>query len=162
VRGLVVGRFQPLHKGHVALIQHAREQCVDLAVAIGSSQAKPSLRNPFTAAERRQMLHAAFPGLAAFDVPDLNDAPRWAAHCLAITGPVDRVYGNDDATLDLFEMDGVPVVRPGLVERERYEATAIRALMAEDDPAWRKLVPPPVAALLEAWDAPRRLRLLSA
>jgi nicotinamide-nucleotide adenylyltransferase len=160
VRGLVVGRFQPLHKGHAALIRHAQERCGEVAVAIGSSQAKPSLRNPFTAAERRQMLAAAFPGVAAFEVPDIQDASRWVAHCLAITGPVARVFGNDDATLDLFEMEGHPVERPGLVEREQYEATAIRALIAEGDRAWLKAVPPPVAELLLKWDAPKRLLML--
>jgi nicotinamide-nucleotide adenylyltransferase len=157
----VVGRFQPLHKGHAALIKAAQERCGEVAVAIGSAQAKPSLRNPFTAQERRQMLAAAFPSVAAFDVPDIHDPVRWVAHALAITGPVDRVFGNDDATLDLFELAGVPVERPGLVDREAYEASAIRALMAAGDPAWRKAVPAPVAELLARWDAPRRLMLLS-
>lgn len=161
VRGLVVGRFQPLHNGHAALIRHARERCGTVVVAIGSAQAKPSLRNPFTLEERRRMLAAAFPGLAVFDVPDLHDSGRWVAHCLAITGPVDRVFGNDDRTLDLFEQAHVPVERPGLVERGQNEATTIRRLLAEGDPAWRKAVPPPVAALLLEWDAPKRLMLLA-
>jgi nicotinamide mononucleotide adenylyltransferase len=141
-------------------VKKAQEDCVQVAIAIGSTQAKPSARNPFTAAERRQMLHAVFPGVATFEVPDLHDPPRWAAHCLAITGPVDRVYGNDDATLDLFEMDNVAVVRPGLVQRQEYEASRIRALLVEDDAAWRSLVPTQVADLLVRWDAPKRLRLL--
>jgi nicotinamide-nucleotide adenylyltransferase len=156
----VVGRFQPLHKGHVALIKAAQERCGSVVVAIGSTQAKPSLRNPFTAAERRQMLAAVFPTLPVVEVPDLHDAARWAAHCLAITGKVDRVFGNDDATLDLFEMEGLAVERPGLVERGQYEASAIRVLLAEGDRAWLKAVPPPVADLLLKWDAPKRMMLL--
>jgi nicotinamide-nucleotide adenylyltransferase len=157
----VVGRFQPLHKGHAALVKAAQERCGAVAVALGSTQAKQSLRNPFTAQERRQMLAAAFPQVPVFDVPDINDPVRWVAHCLAITGPVDRVFGNDDATLDLFEVAGIAVERPGLVERGQYEASAIRALMAEGDPAWRKAVPPPVVDLLVKWDAPKRMMLLS-
>ncbi|HUR63007.1 MAG TPA: adenylyltransferase/cytidyltransferase family protein [Candidatus Thermoplasmatota archaeon] len=161
MRGLVVGRFQPLHKGHAALIKAAQERCGAIAIALGSTQAKLTLRNPFSAAERRQMLAAVYPSVPVFDVPDLNDPARWAAHALAITGRVDRVFGNDDATLDLFEMEGLAVERPGLVEREQYEASAIRALMAEGDPAWRKAVPPAVAELLTKWDAPKRMMLLS-
>ncbi|HUR62238.1 MAG TPA: adenylyltransferase/cytidyltransferase family protein [Candidatus Thermoplasmatota archaeon] len=161
MRALVVGRFQPLHKGHAALIKQAQEECGEVAIAIGSTQAKPSLRNPFTAAERRDMVAAVFPQVPVFDVPDLHDPPRWASHCLGITGKVDKVYGNDDATLDLFEMEGLAVVRPGLVHREEYEASAIRALMAEGDRAWMKAVPQPVADLLLKWDAPRRLLQLS-
>lgn len=168
MRGLVVGRFQPFHKGHQALIQKALEDCPDLVVGIGSSTAKSSLRNPFTAAERRQMIEATFPAdlaagrLRIVDIPDINNPPAWPAHVLALTGPLGRVYGNDDATLALFERQGLPTVSPGLVERERYEASTIRVQLAEDDPTWRKAVPAPVAALLLAWDAGRRLRSMEA
>jgi nicotinamide-nucleotide adenylyltransferase len=168
VRALVVGRFQPLHNGHKALVQAALGTGASVVVAIGSSTAKPGLRNPFSAAERRRMVEAVFPNevrsgmVTVVEVPDLHDAPRYAAHALALTGPVDVVYGNDDETLDLFDLAGVRTQRPGLVERGRYEAKAIRAQLAADDPAWRKCVPPGVAALLAEWDAGRRLRGLEA
>jgi len=168
MRGLVVGRFQPFHNGHRALVQHALERCGSVVVGIGSSAAKPGVRHPFTAAERRQMVAAAFPrevaaGLVTFaDIPDLHDPPRYARHALALTGPVDAVFGNDDATLDLFEAAGLRVERPGLVDRARHEGKAIRALLAADDAAWRKLVPPAVADLLLQWDAGRRLRAMEA
>jgi nicotinamide-nucleotide adenylyltransferase len=168
VRALVVGRFQPLHNGHKALIRQALERTGHVVVAIGSSAAKPGLRNPFTAAERRKMLEAVFAAeLAAgtvsiVEVPDLHDPPRYARHALAAAGPVDVVFGNDEKTLGLFERDGVPVERPGLVERERCEAKAIRAQLAADDVLWKKAVPPAVAALLIQWDAGRRLRGLEA
>ena len=168
VRALVVGRFQPVHKGHVALVTRALEDCQSVVVGIGSAAAKPSLKNPFTADERRQMLAAAFPAevasgrLRIVDVPDINNPPKWVAHVLAITGPVDRVFGNDDATLGLFEMANFRVESPGLVDRERFEANTIRVQLAEDDPVWRKAVPAAVVPLLEAWGAGKRLRALEA
>ena len=168
MRALVVGRFQPLHKGHVALLTRALEDCQSVVVAIGSSTAKPSLKNPFTAAERRQMLGACFPGEVAagrlfiVEVPDIHNPPKWVAHVLAITGAVDRVFGNDDATLQLFEFAGLPVASPGLVDRERCEANTIRMQLAEDDPSWRKAVPAPIVPLLEQWAAGKRLRALEA
>lgn len=168
MRGLVVGRFQPFHKGHQALIQKALEDCQEVIVGIGSATAKPSLRNPFSAAERRQMIQACFPADAAagrlrvLDIPDIHNPPRWAAHVLTITGPVDRAYGNDDETLSLFDLGGVPTKSPGLVERERFEAKAIRVLLAEDDSAWRKCVPAAIVPLLEQWGAGRRLRTMEA
>lgn len=168
VRALVVGRFQPLHKGHVALVTRALEDCQSVVVGIGSATAKTSLKNPFNAAERRQMLGACFPNevaaghLRIVDVPDINNPPRWVAHVLSITGPVDRVFGNDDDTLGLFELANLPCVRPGLLDREKFEASHIRMLLAEDDPAWRKLVPAPVVPLLEQWGAGKRLRALEA
>jgi nicotinamide-nucleotide adenylyltransferase len=168
VRALVVGRFQPLHNGHKALIRQALEHTGHAVVAIGSSTARTGLRNPFTAAERRKMVEAVFPAEVAagtvtiVEVPDLHDPLRYAAHALAIAGPVDVVFGNDEETLGLFERDGLRVERPGLVERGRLEAKAIRAQLAADDPLWKKAVPPQVAALLVQWDAGRRLRGLEA
>jgi len=160
MRALVVGRFQPLHNGHVQLVKLAREQCGDVAIVVGSTNAKPGPRNPFTFEERKAMLQAVFPGVAIYNVPDIHDREAWVAHVRAITGPFDRVYGNDDNSQSLFEAAHADVARPGLVERDKWEGTAIRALMAEDDPAWRKLVPKEVVALLEKWDAPRRLRMM--
>lgn len=168
VRALVLGRFQPLHIGHKALIQEALGRGATVVVAIGSSTAKPGLRNPFTAAERRQMVEATFPNevrsgaIVVAEVPDLHDPPRYVEHTLAITGPVDVVYGNDDGTLGLFERAGMRTESPGLVDRGRYEAKVIRAQMAADDGAWRKSVPPPVAEMLIRLDAGRRLRGLEA
>lgn len=168
MRTLVVGRFQPLHNGHKALIRQALERTGQVVVAIGSSTAKVGLRNPFTAAERRKMLEATFPAevasgaVAIVEVPDLHDPLRYAGHALALTGPVAAVYGNDEETLGLFEREGLPVERPGLVEREKCEAKSIRAQLAADDPLWKKAVPPAVAALLVQWDAGRRLRGLEA
>lgn len=168
MRALVVGRFQPLHNGHKALIRQALERTGQVVVAVGSSTAKPGLRNPFTAAERRKMLEAVFAAelaagaVAIVEVPDLHDPPRYARHALGLTGPVDVVYGNDEKTLGLFEREGLNVERPGLVDRERCEAKAIRAQLAADDPLWKKAVPPAVAALLVQWDAGRRLRGLEA
>jgi nicotinamide-nucleotide adenylyltransferase len=168
MRGLVLGRFQPLHHGHVALIRHGLERCGSVVVAIGSSTEPPSLRNPFTARERRQMVEAAFPrevaaGLVTLvDVPDLHDPPHYAKHALSLTGPVDAVFGNDESTLDLFAAEGLRVEQPGFLDRATHEAKAIRALLAADDIAWRKRVPPAVAMLLMRWDAGKRLRGLEA
>ncbi len=161
MRGLVVGRFQPLHGGHVQLIRKALDECASVVVAVGSSTEPASARNPFTFVERRAMLDAAFPKLRVVGVPDLHDEVRWAKHCLALTGPVERAYGNDERALRLLEAAGVQAVRPGLVRREDWEGTHIRKLMLEGDPAWMRRVPPAVALLLESWDAPNRLRSLA-
>lgn len=168
MRALVVGRFQPFHLGHAALVNAALGRGHEVVVAIGSSTAKAGLRNPFSAAERRRMVEAAFPtqmkagALRIVEVPDIHDPPRYPAHVVALAGPVDVVYGNDDETLMPFELAGFRVERPGLVDRPRYEAKTIRAQIAADDSVWRKAVPPAVAAILVEIDAARRLRGLEA
>lgn len=163
MRGLVIGRFQPFHKGHQALIKSAIEDCVNVVVGIGSAKSRADMRNPFTFEERADMVRAVFGDtVEVMAIPDIHDPTRWVDHVQSITGTVDKVYGNNDRDLDLFEEEGIDTVRPGLVDRERFRATDVRMRLAEGDPDWRRDVPAPVVPLLERMEAGKRLRLLEA
>ena len=50
--GLVLGRFQPLHPGHLRLIDMAVQECDEVVVCIGSAQTA----EPLTLAQRRTYL----------------------------------------------------------------------------------------------------------
>ena len=47
-----IGRFQPFHNGHLAVVKRALQECDRLHIIIGSADAARSLKNPFTAFER--------------------------------------------------------------------------------------------------------------
>ncbi|MDR0517180.1 MAG: bifunctional nicotinamide-nucleotide adenylyltransferase/Nudix hydroxylase [Fibromonadaceae bacterium] len=53
---IYIGRFEPPHNGHFAIIRRALEQTERLLVFIGSHEVCRSLRNPFTSEERIEML----------------------------------------------------------------------------------------------------------
>ncbi|MDR2579496.1 MAG: bifunctional nicotinamide-nucleotide adenylyltransferase/Nudix hydroxylase [Fibromonadaceae bacterium] len=53
---IYIGRFQPLHNGHLAIIRKALEQTERLLLFVGSHEVCRSLRNPFTTKERLEML----------------------------------------------------------------------------------------------------------
>jgi bifunctional NMN adenylyltransferase/nudix hydrolase len=53
---IYIGRFEPPHNGHFAIIRKALEQTEKLLVFIGSHEVCRSLRNPFTTEERLEML----------------------------------------------------------------------------------------------------------
>jgi bifunctional NMN adenylyltransferase/nudix hydrolase len=55
---LIIGRFQPFHQGHLELITSALQQAQHVILVIGSARGPRGLRNPFTAAERIEMLKA--------------------------------------------------------------------------------------------------------
>jgi bifunctional NMN adenylyltransferase/nudix hydrolase len=55
-----IGRFQPFHNGHKAVIEAALEQAKEVVVVVGSSFAARNLRNPFTFEERKAMIEACF------------------------------------------------------------------------------------------------------
>lgn len=71
---VLVGRFQPLHSGHCAVITQALQQAEKVVVVVGSSFAARSLRNPFTFEERKAMIHAEFGSDRVLVVP-VSDYP---------------------------------------------------------------------------------------
>jgi bifunctional NMN adenylyltransferase/nudix hydrolase len=54
-----IGRFQPLHNGHVDILERALALSDRVIVLVGSSNLARSPRNPFTFDERRLMLEAS-------------------------------------------------------------------------------------------------------
>lgn len=57
-----IGRFQPLHLGHCAIISRALELTDNLIIIVGSADVARSPKNPFTFEERRQMIFNAYAG----------------------------------------------------------------------------------------------------
>ncbi len=55
-----IGRFQPFHNGHKAVIETALKQAKEVVVVVGSSFAARNIRNPFTFEERKAMIEACF------------------------------------------------------------------------------------------------------
>lgn len=55
-----IGRFQPPHLGHLAVIREALRQARQVIVLVGSAWQARSLRNPWRYEERLRMLRSAF------------------------------------------------------------------------------------------------------
>jgi bifunctional NMN adenylyltransferase/nudix hydrolase len=56
-----IGRFQPFHNGHKAVIDTALQQAHEVVIVVGSSFAARNIRNPFTFQERKAMIEAVYP-----------------------------------------------------------------------------------------------------
>lgn len=54
--GVVIGRFQPFHQGHAEILKKATKENDKTIVVIGSANRSRSIKNPFTFAERREMI----------------------------------------------------------------------------------------------------------
>jgi nicotinamide-nucleotide adenylyltransferase len=161
MRGLVVGRFQPLHKGHLSVIREALAQCDDLIVVIGSAEDSHTERNPFTAGERYQMLISALtPRELAriFIIPirDVNRYSVWVNHIESYVPPFDVVFSNSDLTRSLFSEAGYEVKRTKAYNPKAYSATEVRRRIVSRE-RWESLVPEQVASFLKALDARQRL-----
>ncbi len=95
---VVIGRFQPLHDGHVELIRAALERAGRALVLVASAHRPRCPRHPFTAEERGDLIRATFANAASELVieplPDraYNDR-AWAA---AVQQRVERLAGRAD------------------------------------------------------------------
>jgi nicotinamide-nucleotide adenylyltransferase len=56
LKALLIGRFQPFHKGHLQVIKKILGEVDSLIIVIGSSQHKNNLENPLSADEREEMI----------------------------------------------------------------------------------------------------------
>ena len=54
--GLLIGRFQPFHLGHLDAVLFGLSRTENLFICIGSSNKSNESRNPFSAKERREMI----------------------------------------------------------------------------------------------------------
>ncbi len=80
---ILIGRFQPLHNAHLALVSEALSRARHVIVVLGSAHAARSVRNPFSWQERRDMLLASLHAPEAsrvrcVPVRDFYDEPVWA------------------------------------------------------------------------------------
>ncbi|MGI0129232.1 MAG: nicotinamide-nucleotide adenylyltransferase [Thermoplasmata archaeon] len=166
MRGLLVGRFQPFHLGHLAVVREVRaaRAAEELILGIGSAQESYTWRNPFTAAERMEMIARALreanvEGVLAVPLPDIQRHALWVRYVETALPPFAQVYTNNPLTRLLFEQGKYSVESPRLVERERLEGSNVREHLARDTD-WRTLVPPAVGGYLAELGAPARLALL--
>lgn len=161
MRGLVVGRFQPFHKGHLAVIREVLAQCDDLIVVIGSAEESHTARNPFTAGERFQMILSCLTmeertRILIVPIRDVNRYSVWVGHLESYLPPFDVVFSNSKLTQSLFRQAGYEVKRTKAYNPKSYSATEIRRRILAGE-RWSHLVPDPVAGLVEGLDGRERL-----
>ncbi|MGC2289720.1 MAG: nicotinamide-nucleotide adenylyltransferase [Thermoplasmata archaeon] len=165
--GLIVGRFQPFHLGHLAMVSCLRraQPVARLVLAVGSAQESFTPENPFTAGERVEMIQrslseAEIDGCLPVPVADIHQHAQWAAYLRGLLPPFDVVYTNNPLTRLLFERDRIRVESPALVDREKLQGVVVRRRLVQGI-GWQELVPPAVGRYLEEIGAPDRVRRIA-
>ena len=167
-RGLMLGRFQPFHNGHLALAKQILVECNELVVVVGSAQFNYIEKDPFTAGERLLMIHRTFSeekiDLArCYIVPVANyeNNAGWLAYLKSIVPPFDVLYSGNDfvSHLALSQDPGIRTAAPAFVKRQEYNATKIRKLIAAGKP-WKHLVPNAVASTIDEIGGVERIKML--
>tara|TARA_Y100000588_G_scaffold194308_1_gene208400 strand:+ start:3413 stop:4039 length:627 start_codon:yes stop_codon:yes gene_type:complete len=134
---VVLGRFQPVHRGHSLMIAAANRWRISnlpdspLIIAIGSSNRAESIRNPWSSKERRSMLEGwlSSEGISAHlvEIPDIDDPPNWVSHSERYHGKPGVLFTSDPESAELYESSGWQVVMADLESRETFEGWRVRA-----------------------------------
>ena len=113
VRGILIGRMQPVHNGHMEVIKQILNEVDEIIIGIGSAQASHELKDPFTAGERVVMMSQA---LAERDIDpsryyiipmqDINFNAIWVSHVKMLTPPFNIVYSGNPLVKQLFSEEG--------------------------------------------------------
>ena len=151
---LFIGRFQPFHNGHLSAIKWIAKRSSRVLVVIGSAQNSFEPKNPFSAAERKQMVKAqlAAAGLAkkcrVLTLTDVNDNAKWAAHVDRNVPHYDIVYSNNPLVRRLLKAAGKTVRAVPFFKKRKYEGMKIRAIMKAGK-KWQDRVPDKVRLVLD-------------
>ena len=161
-RVLFIGRFQPFHKGHLAMVKRILQDNEEVIIGIGSAQYSHTGENPFTAGERFEMIKRALDAEGIRDyhivpIPDTLVLSVWVSHVKSLVPAFDAVVTNSDLVVRLFREHGLKVLSLPLVSREKYSGTEVRRRMQKGGD-WQSLVPPAVASFVEEIDGIERIR----
>lgn len=164
MRGFYIGRFQPYHGGHHAMVESIAEEVDELVLGIGSADQSHTLENPFTAGERIMMITKSLVelDLVTYAVPieDLNRNSVWVSHVQSMSPRFDVAYSNNPLVIRLFEEAGIDVRQSPMFNREELEGSEIRERMVNDDD-WEEYVPPAVTEVVEEIGGIGRLQQIS-
>jgi len=162
---LFIGRFQPIHFGHMEVVKEFISKSQSFTLVIGSAQESHTMRNPFTAGERFGMIKKALAdeNIAKVDIVPIVDVNRysvWVSHVESFIPPFDTVISNNPLTRQLFAERGYNVIEPKMYDRSRYSGEEIRRRIIENE-SWQDLVPKSVVRIIEAIEGTERIRACS-
>jgi len=142
---LFIGRFQPLHKGHVHAIRQLLNRYNRVLVAIGSINKRDG-KNLYSFSLRRKMIRVVFPTgrVHIVGLRDYLSDRRWVQQ--VTKHRFDVVVTGNSHVKRCLERYGVE--RPVFLKRTVYNSTAIRRAMRRGR-AWKERVPKEVRALIE-------------
>lgn len=143
--GLIIWRFQPLHKGHILLIERSLEQNPASLVLIGSTN-KDDVENPYSYELRKDLIGGEFPtqAISIWRLPDFPNDIDWI-NCILSYIPERvshlRLYcgdiHNDSAVKSLKEHESILPFTLEIIEIPRsvlkISATQVRALINENN-----------------------------
>jgi len=164
MNGLLIGRFQPFHLGHLEALQFALSKVDKLWVGLGSSNIPVEKNNPFTAEQRKEMILSSIDDsmkerISIYFIPDVDNHMKWIEKIDTIVPKFDIIFSNDELTNHLYSKRNIQVLPIPFLNRESLSGTNIRDLIISDQ-KWDDLVPNGTKIFLKNTSAKEHLKNL--
>ena len=162
--GLIIGRFQPFHLGHLDALRFALSNVENLWIGIGSSNKPNQKNNPFSAEERKNMILSSIDRsistrIQIFFIPDLENHEKWIENINKIIPKFEVVFTNDELTEFLYSEIGTKVISVPFTNRDVLSGTNIREKIKTGQ-KWEPFVPEGTKKILQQISANDRLKSL--
>ncbi|MGB5910381.1 MAG: nicotinamide-nucleotide adenylyltransferase [Promethearchaeia archaeon] len=164
---LFIGRFQPLHHGHIYVFNYLLKNFNLIKVGVGSSQLSQTKTDPFTSKERVRFIQAALEkrGISSeqykiYEIPDIFNAKKWVNHVVSIVGKFDLIFSNSEWVRQLFQNQGYKLGRKLIIFKKKYNGSNIRSLINKQSYNWKSLVPKEVFNLMTEFNGIQRIKQL--
>ena len=164
MNGLLIGRFQPFHLGHLEALRFALSKVDNLWLGLGSSNKPTEKNNPFSAEERKEMILSSIDEsmkekITIYFIPDLDNHVKWIEKIDTIVPQFDIIFSNDELTNHLYSKRDVQVIPIPFLKRNELSGTNVRDLIISDQ-KWDHLVPLGTRKFLEKSNTKDRLKIL--
>ena len=173
--GMIHGRFQPFHRGHLEYALAALARCAHLIVGITNPDPSATVAeaadphrhlpaaNPFTFFERQWMARAAL-AEAGIDIARVSVVPfpihhpeRWQHYCPSEVTQFVRLFSHwGTEKFQRLEAHGWPVKVLDAGKEKQVSGSEVRQKIISGQ-EWQTLVPAAVAEILRTIEAERRL-----
>jgi len=145
MNGLLIGRFQPFHLGHLEALQFALSKVDKLWIGLGSSNKSVEKNNPFSAEERKKMILSSIDDstknkITVYFIPDLDNHVKWIEKIDTIVPKFDIIFSNDPLIDHLYSKRTIQIISIPFLNRDTLSGTNIRNLIISDQ-EWENFVP---------------------
>jgi nicotinamide-nucleotide adenylyltransferase len=159
-KAILVGRFQPMHIGHLKVIKWVLKEYDKVIIVIGSSQDSFTEKNPFTFEERKKMIQNTLRSekikknkYKIIDIPDVYDDKKWVENILK-KAKFDVVLTKNVWTKRCFTEAKIPV-KP----HPMFGSVSVSKIrkMIKNNEKWEKYVPKEVENIMKKINLKERL-----
>jgi nicotinamide-nucleotide adenylyltransferase len=162
-RGVVIGRFQPFHNGHLFLIRQILRECNEVLIVVGSAQQNYTFANPFTAGERILMIRKSLieggvdvSKIIIIPLIDIEDNAMWFPMLVSMLPPFDIIYSGNQLVVSLAS-SYLEVRSPKFVRKKHYNGSYIRHRILSGQ-KWSNLVSKSVFDIICSIDGINRIK----